>query len=55
MDGRVMGENLLRIGRDPIWLSKRLKSNGYSDAGAILLAVYHPEEDEMTFYPNESF
>ena len=55
MDGRVMGENLLRIGRDPIWLSKRLKSKGYSDAKSILLAVYRPEEDELTLYPNESF
>ena len=53
MDGRVMGENLSRIGRDTRWLSKQLKSRGYSDEKAVFLAIYHPEEDKLTFYPNE--
>ena len=53
MDGRVMGENLTRIGRDTRWLSEKLKAKGYSDVKEILLAVYHPEEDKLTFYPNE--
>ena len=53
MDGRVMGENLSRMGRDATWLTKRLKSQGYRDAKEILLAVYRPGEDKLTLYPNE--
>ena len=53
MDGRVMGENLLRIGKDADWLTKRLKAEGHSDTKAIFLAIYHPEEDRMAIYPCE--
>ena len=53
MDGRVMGENLTRIGRDARWLAKQLKRQGYRDAKEILLAVYHPDEDSLSLYPNE--
>ena len=53
MDGRVMGENLSRLGRDANWLAKRLKKEGYESAKEILLAIYRPEEDKMTLYPNE--
>ena len=53
MDGRVMGENLSRMGRDINWLDKRLKSQGYNCAGDIFLAVYHSEGDKLTLYPNE--
>ena len=53
MDGRVMGENLLRLGRDENWLKKQLQTQGYRDARAILLAVYHPEEDSLVLYPND--
>ena len=53
MDGRVMGENLSRIGRDGAWLSKRLKLQGYADAKGIFLAIYRPDRDKLTLYPNE--
>lgn len=53
MDGRIMGENLTRMGRDEIWLTKQLKAQGYKDAKDIFLAVYHPEEDKLSLYPNE--
>ena len=53
MDGRVMGENLLRSGRDANWLEKQLLSRGYRDARAILLGIYRPKEDTLTLYPNE--
>lgn len=53
MDGRVMGENLSRIGRDANWLTKQLKSQGYKDAKELFLGVYRPEEDKLTLYPNE--
>ena len=53
MDGRVMGENLSRIGRDTSWLIKQLKSQGHKDAKEIFLGIYRPEEDELRLYPNE--
>ena len=53
MDGRVMGENLCRMGRDGNWLEKQLKAQGCKSAGDIFLAVYRPEEDRLTLYPNE--
>ena len=53
MDGRVMGENLCRIGRDANWLTKQLKANGHEDAREILLGVYRPEADQLRLYPNE--
>ena len=53
MDGRVMGENLSRIGRDMNWLTKQLKAQGYKDAKEIFLAIYRLEEDTLTLYPNE--
>ena len=53
MDGRVMGENLSRAGRDVSWLTKQLKAHGYKDAEEIFLAIYRCEENELTLYPNE--
>ena len=53
MDGRVMGENLTRIGRDANWLTKQLKRQGYRDAKEILLAIYRPDEDSLSLYPGE--
>ena len=53
MDGRVMGENLTRIGRDVNWLEKQLKLQGHKDIKEIFLAVYRPEEDKLTLYKNE--
>ena len=53
MDGRVMGENLSRVGRDENWLTKQLKTQGHKDVKAIFLGVYRPEEDKLTLYPNE--
>ena len=53
MDGRIMGENLTRLGRDINWLKKSLKKNGHSNARDILLAIYHSDEDKLTLYPRE--
>ena len=52
MDGRVMGENLSRMGPDVNWLAKKLKMQGCKDAKEILLAIYHTEEDKLTLYQN---
>ena len=53
MDGRVMGENLSRIGRDVNWLIKQLKTQGHKDAKEIFLGIYRPDEDKLTLYPND--
>ena len=53
MDGRVMGENLSRLGRDKRWLEQELKLQGYASTKEILLAVYRPEENRLTLYPSE--
>ena len=53
MDGRVMGENLSRMGRDVNWLNKRLKTEGCKDVKNIFLGIYRPEEDKLTLYKNE--
>ena len=53
MDGRVMGENLSRMGRDANWLENRLKAQGYTDAKEIFLGIYRKEEDKLTLYKNE--
>ena len=53
MDGRIMGENLERLGRDATWLKNRLKVEGVCDEKAIFLAIYREEEDRLTLYPNE--
>lgn len=53
MDGRVMGENLSRIGFDVNWLTKQLEKHGYTDVKEIFLAIYRPEEDSLALYPNE--
>ena len=53
MDGRVMGENLTRLGRDERWLEKRLKAAGFARPNEVFLAVFRKEEDRLTVYPIE--
>ena len=53
MDGRVMGENLSRSGKNEKWLKKQLKARGFKEAKEVFLAVYRPEEEKLTIYPNE--
>ena len=53
MDGRVMGENLSRMGRNEAWLNKQLKSQGHKSSKEILLAIYRPQDDSLTLYKNE--
>ena len=53
MDGRVMGENLVRVGRDENWLNKQLRAQGTKSAKDIFLGIYRPEEDKLTLYKND--
>ena len=52
LDGRMMSENLSRVGRDANWLIKQLRHQGNRDAKEIFLAVYRPEEERLSLYPN---
>lgn len=52
MDGRIMGENLMRVGRDTAWLEKQISLQGHTSAKDIFLGIYHPEEEILTLYPN---
>ena len=52
MDGRIMGENLSRIGLDEKWLDKELRLFGYNDPKEIFLGIYHPEEEKLSLYEN---
>ena len=53
MDGRIIGDNLKRMGRDKRWLEKRIRADGFNDAKDILLGIYHPEENKLTLYQND--
>ncbi len=50
-DGRMMGENLARMGRDENWLKKQLKAQGYKDAKSIFLGIYRADDETLTLYP----
>ncbi len=51
MDGRIMGENLTRMGRDEKWLEDQLKSQGYTSPREIFLGIYHTEKDRLSLFP----
>ena len=53
MDGRIMGENLKRLGLDVNWLTKQLKLQGHKSPKEIFLGIYRTEENKLTLYPNE--
>ena len=53
LDGRVMTENLKRIGRDEEWLEERLRPQGYGSPKELFLGIYRPEEDTLALYPFE--
>ena len=53
MDGRIMEENLSRMGCTRNWLTGQLQSQGHTDAKEIFLGIYRPEEKKLTLYPNE--
>ena len=53
MDGRILEENLSRLGRNKAWLMNRLIDGGYKDEKEIFLAIYRSEEDGLMLYPNE--
>ena len=53
MDGRIMGENLSRLGVNAAWLLSEVRAQGYDGIRRILLGIYQKESDTLTLYPNE--
>lgn len=53
MDGRIMGENLLRIGKNEKWLNSQLKSLGYKKTEEIFLGIYYQSGEKLFLYPVE--
>ncbi|MBO5869234.1 MAG: DUF421 domain-containing protein [Clostridia bacterium] len=53
MDGRIMGENILRMGLNEKWLIKQVKAQNFKSEKDIFLGIYHQHEDKLTLYPNE--
>ncbi len=51
LDGRVMGENLTRLGYDAAWLEQQLRLQGYDTPRKIFLGIYHAEEHRLSLYP----
>jgi uncharacterized membrane protein YcaP (DUF421 family) len=50
MDGKIMGENLTRMGLNEAWLLKKLNSAGHKEVGDVFLALYCKEEDKLSVY-----
>ena len=53
MDGRILGENLSRLGVNAAWLVGKVRAQGYSGINQILLGIYQKESDTLTLYSNE--
>ncbi len=52
MDGRILGENLKRMGLDTNWLEKQLKAQGIKNAKEVFLAVCD-SNNQLTVYKSE--
>ena len=51
MDGRIIGENLVRLRLDRAWLEEKIRAQGWESEKDILLATYQISEDKLTLYP----
>lgn len=52
MDGRIMGENLHRMGLDERWIMRHISDKGYKSPREIFLALCD-ENHELTVFPVE--
>lgn len=53
MDGEVLPENLKSVGKDETWLTRKLREQGYREAGEILLALCDASGEAPQLYPME--
>lgn len=49
MDGKILGENLERMGLDEIWLQKRIKEQGYKKMTEIYLGICDNNKNLVLF------
>ena len=50
MDGRILHENLKRLGLDLTWLNKQLKKQKYDNAKEIYLGICD-KKNNLTLFP----
>lgn len=50
MDGRILQENLRRIGRDMSWLENQLHAHRFHNATEVFLGIFHPEKNALSLY-----
>lgn len=50
MDGRVLGDNLKKLGLDTVWLNKQITSQGFKDAKEIYLGICDKDKN-LSLYP----
>lgn len=50
MDGRILGENLRRMGLDEKWLTAQLQLQGVRDAREVFLGLCDPLQKQLTIY-----
>ena len=53
MDGRILGENLARMGKDTVWLKRKLAANGYNKIDNVFLGVFFEAEDSIVVFPKK--
>ena len=53
LDGRIMEENLKKIGRNAQWLNKRIKLEGHGKAEDIFLGIYYSGDDKFLLYTSD--
>lgn len=51
MDGEVLEENLKSVGKDEVWLGRKLREQGYRAAGEIFLALCGADGEAPQLYP----
>ena len=49
MDGRILEENLRRMGLNAAWLDKQLRTQGVHDAKAVFMGLYDAQ-NKLTLY-----
>ena len=53
MDGRIMDENLSRMGLNSAWLERQLRAQGVRDAKSVFLGVCDAQK-KLTLYPMDA-
>ena len=54
MDGEVLPENLRSVGKDEVWLTRKLREQGYSAFGEVFLALCDGSGEAPQLYPIET-